>query len=150
MAKYLEQLTTDMKVAMKAGEKERLQVLRMLIAGIQQEQHQTGSSDLGDEQELQVLLRAVKTRKDSVAQAREHGRDDIADKESREIAHIEHYLPKQMTPQELVERVAEVAAEVGYGGPQDTGKFMRAWMARYKGQADGKDVQAALRQIQDC
>ncbi len=147
MATYLEQLTTDMKAAMKAGEKERLQVLRMVIAGIRQEQHQKNSDELSDEQELQVLLRAVKTRKDSVAQAREYGRGDIADKESREITYIEHYLPKQMTPEELAQKVAEVAAEVGYEGPKDTGKFMQAWMGCYKGQADGKAVQAALKQV---
>lgn len=147
MAKYLKQLTTDMRAAMKAGEKERLQVLRMVIAGIKQEQHQKGTDDLTDEQELQVLLRAVKTRKDSVAQAREHGRDDIAQKESHEIACIEHYLPKQMTQEELARKVTELAAEVGYQGPKDTGKFMKAWMARYKGQADGKAVQEALKQV---
>lgn len=147
MAKYLVQLTADMKAAMKSGEKERLQVLRMVIAGIQQEQHQKGSEDLSDDQELQVLLRAVKTRKDSVQQAREHGREDIAAKESQEITYIEHYLPKQMSGEELAQKVAEVAAEVGYSGPQDTGKFMQAWMARYKGQADGKAVQAALKNL---
>ncbi|MHC5070827.1 MAG: GatB/YqeY domain-containing protein [Planctomycetota bacterium] len=147
MATYLEQLTADMKVAMKAGEKERLEVLRMVIAGIKQEQHQQGTDELTAEQEMQVLLRAVKTRKDSVAQAREHGREDIADKESREITYVEHYLPQQMSPEELAQKVAEVASEVGYEGPKDTGKFMQAWMSRYKGQADGKAVQAALRQL---
>jgi len=147
MATYLKQLTTDMKAAMKSGEKERLQVLRMVIAGIKQEQHQKAGDDLSDEQELQVLLRAVKTRKDSVDQAREYGREDIADKESREITYIEHYLPKQIPPEELAQKVAEVAAEVGYSGPKDTGKFMQAWMGRYRGQADGKAVQAALKQI---
>ncbi len=144
MATYLEQLTTDMKAAMKAGEKERLQVLRMVIAGIRQEQHQKNSDELSDEQELQVLLRAVKTRKESVAQAREYGREDIADNESREIVYIQHYLPQQMTQEELTQKVAAVAAQVGYEGPKDTGKFMQAWMSRYKGQADGKAVQAAL------
>ncbi|MEE9127097.1 MAG: GatB/YqeY domain-containing protein [Planctomycetota bacterium] len=144
MATYLQKLTTDMKGAMKAREKERLQVLRMVIAGIKQEQHRLDTEDLTDEQELQVLLRAVKTRKESVAQAREYGREDIADNESREIAYIEHYLPQQMTPEELAQKVAAVAAQVGYEGPKDTGKFMQAWMSRYKGQADGKAVQAAL------
>jgi len=147
MATYLEQLTADMKVAMKAGEKERLEVLRMVIAGIKQEQHQQDTDELTDEQEMQVLLRAVKTRKDSVDQAREYGREDIADKESREITYVEHYLPQQMSPEELSQKVAEVASEVGYEGPKDTGKFMQAWMSRYKGQADGKAVQAALRQL---
>ena len=147
MARHLEQLTADVKVAMKAGEKERVQVLRMLIAGIRQEQHAKGTEDLDDEQEFAVLLRAVKTRKDSIAQAQEHGREDIAEKESREIPFVEHYLPKQMSGEELAQKVAEVAAEVGYEGPKDTGKFMQAWMSGYKGQADGKAVQAALRNL---
>ena len=145
MAGYLDQLTADMKAAMKARDKERLSVLRMVIAGIQQEQHRLDAEDLTEEQELGVLMRAVKTRRESVAQALEHDRQDIVDSESREILYIEHYLPQQMSPDELAQKVAAVASELGYQGSKDTGKFMQAWMSRYKGQADGKAVQAALK-----
>ena len=85
MGRHLDQLTGDIKVAMKAREKLRLSCLRMLVAGIQEEQHRKSKDDLSDEEELAVLLRAVKTRKDSVQQALDVGRQDIADGENAEI-----------------------------------------------------------------
>ena len=147
MGKYLTQLTEDVKTAMRAKDKPRLQVLRMLVAGIKEEQHKKASDDLSDEDELAVLLRAVKTRKESVQQALDAGRQDIADKESAEIVYVEVYLPSQMSGDELRAKVAEVAAEVGYESSKDAGKFMKEWMARYKGQADGRDVQQALKEL---
>jgi uncharacterized protein YqeY len=147
MASYLTKLTEDIKLAMKAREKQRLTVLRMLVAGIQEEQHRSNKDDLSDEEELQVLSRAVKTRKDSVAQALEVGRQEIADAEAAEIVMISTYLPQQMTGEELLSKVREVASSVGYEGPKDTGKFMKEWMTHYKGQADGRDVQTALKSI---
>jgi uncharacterized protein YqeY len=147
MAGYLTRLTEDVKVAMKARDKQRLTVLRMLVAGIKDEQHKTNTDELSDEAELQVLFRAVKTRKDSVAQALEFGRPEIAEAESAEIEMISTYLPQQMTGDELLAKVREVAAAVGYEGPKDTGKFMKEWMSRHKGQADGRDVQTALKSL---
>ena len=147
MASYLTRLTGDIKVAMKARDKQRLTLLRMLVAGIKDEQHRANTDELSDEAELQVLSRAVKTRKDSVAQALEFGRQDIADAESAEIEMITTYLPQQMTGDELLAKVREVAAAVGYEGPKDTGKFMKEWMSRHKGQADGRDVQTALKSL---
>ena len=64
-----------------------------------------------------------------------------------EIAIIQDYLPQQMTGDELLGKVREVAESVGYEGPKDTGKFMKEWMAQYKGQADGRDVQNALKSL---
>ena len=147
MASYLTKLTEDIKLAMKAREKQRLTVLRMLVAGIQEEQHRSNKDDISDEEELQVLSRAVKTRKDSVAQALEVGRQEFADAEAAEIEMISTYLPQQMTGDELLSKVREVATTVGYEGPKDTGKFMKEWMTHYKGQADGRDVQTALKSI---
>lgn len=147
MGRYLDQLTGDIKVAMKAREKLRLVCLRMLVAGIQEEQHRKSKDDLSDEEELAVLLRAVKTRKDSVQQALDVGRQDIADGENAEIEIVAAYLPKQMEGEELAAKVREVAEAVGYEGPKDTGKFMKEWMSLYKGQADGRDVQAAIKNL---
>jgi uncharacterized protein YqeY len=147
MGRYLTKLTEDVKVAMKARDKQRLTVLRMLIAGIREEHHRTGNDDLPDEDELQVLSRAVKTRKDSVVQALEVGRQEFANAESAEIEIILTYLPQQMTGDELQSKIREVATAVGYDGPKDTGKFMKEWMSLYKGQADGRDVQTALKSL---
>ncbi|HEB52465.1 MAG TPA: GatB/YqeY domain-containing protein [bacterium] len=142
MAGYLDRLTADMKAAMKAGEKDKLTVLRMLISDIKKKAEAEG--DLSDDSEAAVLQKAVKTRADTVEQARAAGRDEIADKEQAEIELIQAYLPKQMSADEIATKVREVAAEIGFAGPQDKGRFMKEWMSRYKGLADGRAVQAAL------
>jgi len=147
MATYLERLTADMKSAMKSGDKPRLEVIRMLISDIKK-RAEAADGDLAADDEAAVLQKAVKMRADAVAQAREAGRVEIAAREQGEIEVIQAYLPKQMSAEEVAAKVAEVAAEVGYESPKDTGKFMKAWMAQYKGLADGKAVQAALKSLQ--
>jgi uncharacterized protein len=147
MGQYLSQLTADIKIAMKARDKFRLECLRMVVAGIQEEQHRKKNDDLSDEEELEVLSRAVKTRKDSVQQALDVGRQEIADNETAEIEIIATYLPQQMTGATLTAKVQEVATAVAYEGPKDMGKFMKQWMSLYKGQADGRDVQNALKSL---
>lgn len=143
----LARLTGDMKHALKAGDKFRLGVVRMLINALKDEQHQKGTDELAADDELAVLRRAVKTRRETVEQAEQTGRAEIAERELAEIAIVEEYLPRMLTGDELLEKVREVAAEVGYAGPKDTGAFMKAWMARYKGLADGKAVQGALGEL---
>ena len=145
MAAYLDRLTADMKAAMKSGDKERLGVIRMLISDIKKRAEAEG--DLTDDAEGAILQKAVKTRVDTVAQAKAAGRDEIADKEQGEIEIIQAYLPKQMSPEEVAAKVREVAAEVGFESPKDMGKFMKAWMSKYKGLADGKVVQDALKAL---
>ena len=147
MATLQDRLVADMRTAMKAGEKARVGVLRMVIAGLKDEQLKIGRDDLDEGEELAILRRAVKTRRESVAQAEELGRSDVADQENSEIAILKEYLPAMMSPDELVEKVKELAVETGYEGPKDTGKFMKEWMSRYKGLAEGRDVQGALREI---
>ena len=144
---YLERLTGDMKAAMKARAPERVQVLRMLINGIKEQQSKLGRDDLEEDEELSVLQKAVKTRRDSVAQAEKVGRRDVAEREQAEIAIVQAYLPEMMPPEELAAKVGELAGEIGYGGPKDTGRFMREWMSRYKGLAEGRDVQALLKEL---
>lgn len=147
MGSYLSRIAADVKDAMRARAKDRLTVLRMMVASIRSEQDRQNVEDLTDAEELAIVLRAVKTRKESVQQALDAGRQDIADKELAEIEIVQGYLPTQMAGEELATKVREVAEEIGYAGPRDTGKFMQAWMARYRGQADGKDVQAALKAL---
>ena len=142
MGSYLDKLTADVKTAMKAGEKDKLTVLRMIISDIKKKVEAEG--ELSDEAELAVLQKAVKTRNDTIDQATAAGRDEIAANEQKEIEMIQGYLPKQMTPEEVDAKVREIAAEIGFEGPKDKGRFMKEWMSRYKGLADGKTVQTAL------
>ena len=145
MASSLERLTTDMKAAMKGGDKPRLEVLRMLISDLKKKAIDAKVDNLPDDEEVAVLQKAVKTRGDSVAQAKAANRADIAQKEQFEIEVITSYLPQQMSAAEVADKVKALAAEIGYAGGKDTGRFMKEWMARYKGLADGKLVQEALK-----
>ena len=147
MANYLEKLTTDMKAAMKAGDKPRLEVLRMLISELKKKAIDAKVDNLPDDEEAAVLQKAIKTRSDSVSQAAAAGRADIAQKEQFEIDVIAGYLPKQMDAAEVTAKVKEIAAAIGYQGGKDTGRFMKEWMAKYKGLADGKLVQDALKTL---
>jgi len=146
MAAYLDKLTADMKAAMKAGDKARLEVLRMLISDIKK-RAEAADEDLSDDDEGAILQKAVKTRADTVAQAKAAGRAEIASEEQAEIDVIQAYLPQQMSAAEVADKVKLIAEEVGYASPKDTGKFMKAWMAKYRGLADGKLVQQALRDL---
>ena len=143
MASYLDKLTVDMKASMKAREQDKLTVLRMIISDIKKKAEAEG--ELSDEAELAILQKAVKTRSDTIDQAKAAGRDEIAEREQREIEMIEGYLPAQMSAEEVEAKVREVAAEIGFEGGKDRGRFMKEWMSKYKGLADGKLVQEALR-----
>ena len=147
MASYLAKLTQDMKAAMKGGDKPRLEVMRMLISELKRKAIDAKVDDLPDDEEVAVLLKATKTRADTVAQAKAAGRAEIVAREQFEIDLIQSYLPKQMSAAEVAEKVRGLAKEVGYAGAKDTGRFMKEWMARYKGVADGKLVQDALKTL---
>jgi uncharacterized protein YqeY len=147
MATYLEKLTSDMKAAMKAGDKPRLEVVRMLISDLKKKAIDTKVDTLPDDEEAAILQKAIKTRADTVAQAKAAGRAEVAAKEQAEIDLIASYLPKQMDATAVTAKVRELAAAIGYQGGKDTGRFMKEWMARYKGQADGKLVQDALKSL---
>ena len=147
MSKHLTKLTEDMKTAMKGGDKPRLEVLRMLISDLKKKAIDTQVDTLPDDDEVAILQKAVKTRADSVAQATAAGRGEIAAREQFEIGIIQAYLPQQMSAAEVADKVREVATAIGYTGGKDTGRFMKEWMAKYKGLADGKLVQDALKTL---
>src|SRR5262245_10133537 len=147
MAKYLAKLTADMKAAMKSGDKPRLEVLRMVISELKKKAIDAKVDDLPDDEEVAVLLKSTKTRADTVAQAKAAGRAEIAAKEQFEIDVIQSYLPKQMSGAEVADKVRGLAKEIGYAGAKDTGRFRKEWMTRYKGVADGKLVQDALKTL---
>jgi len=145
MGAYLAKLTEDMKAAMRAGEKDKLTVVRMLISDIKKKAEAEG--ELSDDDEASVLQRSVKMRSDTIEQAQAAGREEIVAKEQVEIEWVKAYLPQQMSPEEVEAKVKEVAAAIDYQGGKDTGRFMKEWMSHYKGLADGKLVQQALRSL---
>jgi uncharacterized protein YqeY len=138
------QLTDDMKSAMKAGEKERLGVIRLVNAAIKQKEVDE-RIELDDAQVLAVLDKMVKQRRDSVAQFDAAGREDLASIERNEIALIEHYLPAKMSEAEIEDMVDGAIRDSGATGPADMGKLMGVLKPRLAGKADMGEVSAIVK-----
>ncbi|HKE80204.1 MAG TPA: GatB/YqeY domain-containing protein [Solirubrobacteraceae bacterium] len=131
-----EKVRQDLTVAMKAGEKERVSALRLVLSELQK-----AAKDGGDD-EVAVLRRERKRRHESAAAFREGGRPELAAAEDAEAQVIEAYLPAELSDDELRAIVAEAVAETGASSPKDMGRVMKAAMARVAGRADGKRVSA--------
>ena len=135
----LERLNTDIKQAMKDKDKEKLSVLRMVKSSIQNESIKHGR-DLSEEEELTVLSRELKQRKDSLQEFDKAGREDLVHKLQGEIAIVEHYMPEQLSEDELSAIVQQTIADVNATSKADMGKVMGALMPKVKGKADGSLV----------
>lgn len=130
-----QQLTDDMKAAMKAGEKERLGVIRLVNAAIKQREVDE-RVELDDAAVLAVLEKMVKQRKDSVAQYEAAAREDLAAIERAEIAVIETYLPAKLDEAAIAAAIDDAVAQTGASGPADIGKLMGVLKPKLAGQAD--------------
>ena len=128
-------LTEDMKAAMKAGEKERLGVIRLINAAIKQKEVDE-RIELDDAAVIAVLGRMLKQRRDSVSQYEAAGREDLAAVERAEIAVIEGYLPAQMDEAAINAEIDAAIASTGASGPADMGKLMGALKPKLAGKAD--------------
>ena len=137
----LTKFQSDMKQAMKSGDKEKLSTLRMLISAVQYEEVAKGQP-LEEADYLTVLAREVKKRKEASEAFRTGGREEDALKEEREAVILRAYLPQQMTEAEIREAIQAVIAEKGLAGKAQLGLLMKEMMARFKGKVDGKTVQA--------
>lgn len=133
----LERLNEDMKQAMKNKEKEKLSVIRMLKAAMQNEAIKLGRQTLSEEEELTVLSREVKQRKDSLHEFQKANRDDLAEKVQNELAFVDIYMPEQLTDEEVEALVKQAISESGASSKVDMGKVMGILMPKVKGKADG-------------
>ena len=120
----LDQLNADMKEAMKAKQKDRLSVIRMLKASLQNESIHLGVAELNEEQELTVLSREVKQRRDSLKEFRDADREDLAEKIEQELVYLNAYLPAQLTEEEIKQLISETAKMINAINPSDMGKLM--------------------------
>jgi uncharacterized protein YqeY len=136
----LEQVQSDTREAMKAGERDRVGALRMLADALQKDLKD------GGEDEIAVLRRERKRRLEAAEAYREGGDDDRAGQEEAEAKLIEAYLPEELSDDELAKLVAEAIAEAGAADPSEMGKVMGAVMPRVGGRADGKRVSAMVRE----
>ena len=139
-----QQLTDDMKAAMKAGEKDRLGVIRLINAAIKQKEVDE-RVELYDAAVLAVLEKMVKQRKDSVSQYEAANREDLAAVERAEIVVIDAYLPAKLGEAEILAAIDAAVAETGASGPADMGKLMGVLKPRLAGQADMGLVSALIK-----
>ncbi len=139
-----DQITDDMKSAMRAKEADRLGTIRLLLAAIKQREVDERVT-LDDAAVVAVVDKLIKQRKDSVTAYAGAGRTDLADKESAEIRVLEAYLPQRMSADEVTAAVAALVTELGAAGPGDMGKVMGAAKAKFAGQADMGVVSAAVK-----
>lgn len=145
----LERLNEDMKQAMREKDKDRLSVIRMVKAAMQNEAIHLGVKELTEEQELTVLTREVKQRKESFKEFSAAKRDDLVAKVEKELAILSAYMPEQLSEAELEQLVKVTIAQLGASSKQDFGKVMGAIMPKVKGRADGKVVQNLVKQLLD-
>lgn len=139
------QITEDMKSAMKAGEKDRLKVVRLILAAIKQIEVDT-REDLDEAAVLAVLTKMVKQRHDSVEQFEQGNREDLAAIERAEIMILDTYLPEQLSANELAVMIDKVIQATGASGIRDMGKVMGQIKVKASGRADMGAVSAVIKE----
>jgi len=144
MATLRQRLQDDMKAAMKAGEKEKLGVIRLILAAIKQREVDERIV-LDDEQTIAVLDKMLKQRRDSIAQYTAAGRVDLADVESAEAVIIQDYMPQALAEAEIEALVEQAIAETGAAGVAGMGKVMAVLKPQMQGRADMAQVSARVK-----
>lgn len=145
-----DQILTDLKQAMKAKNKERLQVLRSLKAALLEKEiaeRKGGEGTLEEAQEVKVLQKAAKQRRDSIEQYEEADREDLASTERKELEIIKEYLPEMLDEGEIKKIASQKIDELNAENMADMGKVMGAVMPEVKGKADGSLVNKVVREL---
>jgi uncharacterized protein YqeY len=139
-----DQITEDMKTAMRAKDSERLGTIRLLLAACKQKEVDE-RVELDDAMVVAIVDKLIKQRKDSVEAFVKAERQELADKESSEILVLQAYLPQRMSADEVLAAVKAIIAEIGATGPGDMGKVMGAVKAKLAGKAEMGTVSAAVK-----
>jgi len=139
-----DQITEDMKTAMRAKDSERLGTIRLLQAAMKQKEVDERIT-LDDAGVVAIVDKLIKQRKDSIAAFESAARQDLADKEKAEMAVLQVYLPARLSAEEVAAEVKAIVAELGAKGPGDMGKVMSAVKTRLAGKADMGEVSAAVK-----
>lgn len=140
-----DRITEDMKTAMRAGEKERLATIRLILSAIKQREVDERIT-LDDSQVLAAIEKMVKQRKEAITQFEAGGRADLVAKETAEIAILQTYLPAQMSDADIDGLIAEAIASTGAASIKDMGKVMAVVKAKAQGRADMGAVSARIKQ----
>lgn len=141
-----EEIMDDFKDAMKAQDKERKNTLKRIKSAIRNEEIERGDDELSDDEVRSILSKQAKNHKESIEQYEDGGRDDLVEKEKRELEIVQEYLPEELSDEELENMVDEVIDEVGASDMSDMGDVMDAIMPKVRGRADGGDVNQLVRE----
>lgn len=143
-----DQVSEDIKKAMLAREKVRLEALRGIKKEFLEAKTAKGAGgELSDDAAMKILVKMVKQRKESARIYQENNRPELADNELAEAAVIEEYLPKQLSGEELEKELRRIIAETGAEGPKDMGKVMGTATKELAGRAEGKAISAMVKQL---
>jgi uncharacterized protein len=144
----IERISEDIKTAMKAKDKIRLETVRSIKKVLLEKEvslRPQGQTTLNESQEIEVLAQLAKQRREAIEQYRQAGRNDLADQEAQELAILEEYLPGQLSDEEIGAVVDEIIARTGASSAKDMGKVMGPAMQQLKGRADGQKVQSVVK-----
>lgn len=143
-----ERVGEDIKSAMKSKDKLRLETIRSIKKALLEKEvdlRSTGQENLTREQEIDLLSQQAKQRRDAIEQYQKAGREDLAEKEARELSIIAEYLPEQLTEEELSAALDRIISELNANSLKDLGKVMGAAVQQLKGKADGKKIQTLVK-----
>ena len=144
MSALQQQIQNDLKTALKNKAEVELATLRLLKSDLQYELTKTGASELDDEAVQTLIKRAVKKRKDAIAEFEKAGRADKAESEAAELAVLEKYLPAAVSEEDIRKKIEEVVAKVKAEGPKDMGKVMGQVMGQVMGAFKGQNIDGKL------
>lgn len=144
----LEKIKTDLKTALKEKDEVTISTLRFLLAGIHNKEIELKKrGKLTDEEVVAVIRQQIKQRQESIEAYKKGKRDDLVEKEKKELGILSKYLPQQPSSKELEKIIKETIEEVGAKGPADFGKVMGAVMGKVKGRAEGKIVAETVKKL---
>ncbi len=142
--KYLKKIHVDLIIAMKSKDKIKMRTLRSMLSKLKLKKIEL-KEDLDEKQEIDVINKELKNRKESFTTYSDAGRNDLAKEEKEEMDIIKTYLPKELDESRIIEIVKEIIKETGAGTMEDMGKVMKPVMEKVAGQADGKIVQTIVK-----
>ena len=142
-----DRITEDLKSAMLARQKDRLESLRAIKTALLLAKTESASHEISDDQEMKILQKLVKQRRESAEIYKTQNRPDLYENEVKEAAIIEEYLPRQMTEDELIPLLRDIMQRVGATSPRDMGKVMGAAAKELAGKADGRMIAEKVKEL---
>lgn len=141
-----QQLTDDLKQAIKSGDTVKRSIIRLVMASISNAEI-AKRGDIEDSDILGIIAKEVRQHEESIDSFKKGNRQDLVEKEEAEMAILKGYMPQQMSREEVVEAARQVIGEVGAQGPSDKGKVMQQIMPRLKGKADGRVINEVVTEL---